>query len=53
MSEPEKPIACGGVLINDQGEVLLRQPAGCYDGYGWTFPKGQPAPGESLEETAL
>ena len=52
MDEPGKPIACGGVLINDRG-VLLRQPTGRFDGYAWTFPKGRPVPGESHEQTAL
>jgi 8-oxo-dGTP diphosphatase len=45
--------AYGGVVINEQGQVLLREPSGHYDGYAWTFPKGQPEEGESPEQTAL
>lgn len=43
----------GGVLIDDLGRILLCKPMGNFDGYVWTFPKGQPKPGESAEETAL
>lgn len=45
--------AYGGVLINDRGEVQLREPAGHFGGYVWTFPKGRPDPGETPEQTAL
>ncbi len=45
--------AYGGVLINDQGEVLLREPANHFGGYVWTFPKGRRDPGETPETTAL
>ena len=45
--------AYGGVLINDAGHVLLREPANHYGGYVWTFAKGNPDPGESAEEAAL
>lgn len=45
--------ACGGVLINDRGEVQLREPAGHFGGYVWTFAKGRPDPGETPEQTAL
>lgn len=45
--------AYGGVLINDEGQVLLREPAGHFGGYVWTFAKGRPDPGETPEETAL
>ena len=45
--------AYGGVIINDQGLVLLREPKNHFDGYVWTFGKGKPNPGESAEETAL
>lgn len=48
-----KADAYGGVLINGQGEVLLREPAGHFGGYVWTFAKGRPDPGETPEETAL
>jgi 8-oxo-dGTP diphosphatase len=43
----------GGVLINDKGQVLLREPAGHFGDYVWTFAKGRPEPGETPEETAL
>ena len=45
--------AYGGVVINRNSQVLLRQPAGYYKGDRWTFAKGKPMPGESAEQTAL
>jgi len=45
--------AYGGVVFNDQGQVLLRKPSGEFDGYVWTFAKGRPKPGQGPEETAL
>jgi 8-oxo-dGTP diphosphatase len=45
--------AFGGVLLDGAGKVLLREPAGHYDGYVWTFPKGRPALGETPEQAAL
>ena len=45
--------AFGGVLVDEQGRFLLREPQGHYDGYVWTFPKGRPEPGESPEQAAL
>ena len=48
-----KEKAYGGVIINDQGKILLREPKGHFDGYVWTFPKGRQSPGETSEETAL
>lgn len=45
--------AYGGVLINDRGEVLLREPSGHFGGYTWTFAKGRPDPGETPAEAAL
>lgn len=45
--------AYGGVVINSEGKVLLREPAGHYKGDVWTFAKGRPVPGESPEQTAL
>ena len=45
--------AYGGVVINRNSQVLLRQPAGHYKGDRWTFAKGKPMPGESAEQTAL
>lgn len=30
----------GGVIVDDQNRFLLREPAGHFDGYRWTFAKG-------------
>jgi 8-oxo-dGTP pyrophosphatase MutT (NUDIX family) len=35
-----KDISYGGVIINANGEILLRKPKGEKDGYKWTFAKG-------------
>ena len=43
----------GGILIDKDGQILLRKPAGEYDGYVWTFPKGNNEPGMTPEETAI
>jgi 8-oxo-dGTP diphosphatase len=48
-----REIAYGGVIINDQGKILLREAHNHYDGYVWTFPKGKQKPDETPEETAL
>lgn len=48
-----KAEAYGGVLINERGEVLLREPSGHYGGHAWTFSKGHPDDGETPEVTAL
>jgi len=45
--------AYGGVVINANGQVLLREPAGHYKGDFWTLPKGKPESGESPEQTAM
>lgn len=45
--------AYGGVLVDEQKRVLLREPKGHYDGYVWTFPKGRPDKGESPDAAAL
>ena len=45
--------AYGGVIFDDNGRVLLREPKGHFDGYIWTFPKGRPIPGEDPREAAL
>lgn len=42
----------GGVIFNDEGKVLLREPAGHYDGYHWTFPKGGGDKGEHPLDSA-
>ena len=45
--------AYGGVLIDEDGKVLLREVAGHFGGYVWTFAKGRPDPGEEPHQTAL
>lgn len=50
---PMKNASCGGVLIDEQGRVLLRTPSNGFGGDRWTFPKGRPEPGESGEQAAL
>jgi 8-oxo-dGTP pyrophosphatase MutT (NUDIX family) len=50
---PAKKKAYGGVVLGDDGRVLLRKVTGSYKGYVWTFPKGRPDEGETPEETAL
>jgi 8-oxo-dGTP pyrophosphatase MutT (NUDIX family) len=49
----EKRHAAGGVLVDAQRRVLLREPTGHYDGYVWTFPKGRIDRGETPEQAAL
>ena len=44
--------AYGGVVIDDAGRVLLREPAGHFDGYHWTFAKGGAKPGENPHDVA-
>lgn len=46
-------VAYGGVLIDRDGQVLLREPRNHHDNYVWTFAKGRPDPGEAPEATAL
>lgn len=41
------------MVINKEGKVLLREPAGHFDGYVWSFAKGRPNEGESPEDAAL
>lgn len=48
-----KELACGGVVFNDEGQVLLRRTRGDYGGVRWTFPKGRVDDGESFEAAAL
>lgn len=48
-----KGCSFGGVLIDAEGRVLLREPSGHYGGYVWTFAKGRAAEGETPEETAV
>jgi 8-oxo-dGTP pyrophosphatase MutT (NUDIX family) len=48
-----KAATYGGVLIDEAGRVLLREPTNHYLGYVWTFAKGTPEPGETPLQTAL
>jgi 8-oxo-dGTP pyrophosphatase MutT (NUDIX family) len=48
-----KAIAYGGVVIDPQGNLLLRHVKNHFDGYVWTYAKGRPDPGETPRETAL
>lgn len=45
--------AYGGVVIDPQGHVLMREVAGHFDGYVWSFAKGRPEPGEAPRACAL
>jgi ADP-ribose pyrophosphatase YjhB (NUDIX family) len=45
--------AYGGVLINSEGEILLREPCNHFGGYVWTFAKGRVDAGETPEQAAL
>jgi 8-oxo-dGTP pyrophosphatase MutT (NUDIX family) len=45
--------AYGGVVVDSEGRVLLREPSGHFGGYVWTFPKGRPDDGETPAEAAL
>jgi 8-oxo-dGTP pyrophosphatase MutT (NUDIX family) len=46
-------LAYGGVVMDTTGRVLLREVAGQYAGYVWSFAKGRPDPRESPREAAL
>ena len=48
-----KAAAFGGVVFDASGNVLLREVAGHYDGYHWTFAKGRPDQGESPRQAAV
>lgn len=45
--------AYGGLVVDDQHRVLLREPTNHFGGYVWTFPKGGPNPGETPLQAAL
>lgn len=53
MTTIAKAAAYGGVLIDDAGRVLLREPRNHFDGYVWTFPKGKRDGAETPEQAAL
>lgn len=50
--KPIGKVGYGGVILNSEGQVLLREPTNHYDGYHWTFPKGSPESGQHPAETA-
>lgn len=55
VKKPSKNLqaAYGGILVDDAGRILMREPKGHFDGYVWTFPKGKADPDESPEQAAL
>lgn len=50
---PGKKLSYGGVIFDDSGRVLLREPATHFDGYVWTFPKGKKEAFDHAVDTAL
>lgn len=48
----EKKEAAGAVVIDDEGNILLRRPTGDFGGYKWTWPKGRVDAGEKPEQAA-
>lgn len=48
-----KKRAFGGVVVDSQGRILLREVANHFDGYVWTYAKGRPDGGESPRQAAL
>ncbi|MFM2148284.1 MAG: hypothetical protein RLZZ187_590 [Pseudomonadota bacterium] len=51
--KPQGHLSAGGVLIDDLGRVLLREPTNHFGGYVWTFAKGRIDRGETAEQAAL
>ena len=47
-----KAVAYGGVVIDPNGYVLMREVKNHFDGYVWTFAKGRQDKGESPRQTA-
>jgi ADP-ribose pyrophosphatase YjhB (NUDIX family) len=45
--------ACGGVLVNARGEVLLQTPPDFFGEYAWSITKGKAGSGERLDQAAL
>jgi SPP1 gp7 family putative phage head morphogenesis protein len=43
----------GAVVIREDGKILIREPAGHFDGYHWTLAKGGMDKGETSLEAAL
>ena len=51
--DPWKRLAYGGIVINKQSKVLLREPQDHFGGYVWTFPKGTCHAGETPGEAVV
>lgn len=47
----EKEVRCGGVVIRNDGRVLLREPTGHPEGTAWRFPTGKLSEKEPPEAT--
>jgi SPP1 gp7 family putative phage head morphogenesis protein len=47
------PKSYGGVIMDEKGRVLLREPKGHFGGYSWTWPKGGAKPGQNPVQAAL
>lgn len=52
-ASPGKARAFGGVVIDAERRVLIREVAKHHDGYVWSFAKGRPDKGEYPREAAL
>ena len=53
MRVSERVTSSGVVLLDRDGLVYIREVAGGFGGYDWSFAKGRLEPGISLEENAL
>ena len=51
--DESKDTSYGGIMINDQGQILLRKPKVHFDGYHWTFAKGGADENETPHDTAI
>ena len=47
------PKSYGGVIMDEKGRVLLREPKGHFGGYSWTWPKGGVKAGQNPVQAAL
>lgn len=48
-----KWFSCGGIVVREDGKVLIRKVANGHDGEGWTWSKGRVDDGEAHEAAAL
>ena len=53
IANPAKRLSYGGVVINGQSKVLLREPQDHFGGYAWTFPRGSCHNGETPEQAVV